>query len=341
MAYGLLALVLATRAWEALLLPLVVSNWESGEPLRQVAAGLLVVAVGAPVLTALIVLVRRLVTPAGDWLTWLSGRAAERRHAEALGVLRQVPLWAGLPPGRLLEVARAMRAEDVQTGFEVVRQGEAGELFYLIARGVFEVVIDGQPRVRLGRGEYFGERALLHRAPRAATVVATEPGRLFVLEQSAFDALLSSDLAVRSRLEGALVYRQDVAEMPLFRDLSPTELDVLLARLAPLSVGPGEVVIRQGDSGERFYVVRSGGVDVERDGVVLAHLGAGEAFGEIALLLDVPRTATVTATETTVLLTLEAQDCRDLLAGYLGRAGELEQLSHLRLRTHKRLDEVV
>ena len=84
-----------------------------------------------------------------------------------------------------------------------------------------------------------------------------------------------------------------------------------------------------------------GGADVERDGVVLAHLGPGEAFGEIALLLDVPRTATVTATEPTELLTLEAHDFRDLLAGYLGRAGELEQLSHLRLRTHKRLDEVV
>ena len=97
MAYGLLALVLATRAWEALLLPLVVSNWESGEPLRQVASGLLVVAVGAPVLTAVIVIVRRLVTPAGDWLIWLSGRAAERRHSEALGALREVPLWAGLP----------------------------------------------------------------------------------------------------------------------------------------------------------------------------------------------------------------------------------------------------
>jgi CRP-like cAMP-binding protein len=88
-------------------------------------------------------------------------------------------------------------------------------------------------------------------------------------------------------------------------------------------------------------VVRSGSVPVERDGERLARLGAGEAFGEIALLLDVPRTATISALEPTRLLALEAHDFRDLLAGYLGRAGELERLSHLRLRTHRRLDEVV
>ena len=129
--------------------------------------------------------------------------------------------------------------------------------------------------------------------------------------------------------------------MALFRDLSPGELDVLLSRFVPLSLAAGEVAIRQGEVGERFYVVRSGQVQVERDGQVLARLGSGEAFGEIALLLDVPRTATVIAEEPTELLALDATDFRDVLAHYLGRAGELERLSHLRLLSHKRLDEVV
>ena len=129
--------------------------------------------------------------------------------------------------------------------------------------------------------------------------------------------------------------------MALFRDLSPGELDILLSRFVPLSLAAGEVGIRQGEVGERFYVVRSGQVQVERDGQVLAQLGPGEAFGEIALLLDVPRTATVIAVEPTELLALDAADFRDVLARYLGRAGELERLSHLRLLSHKRLDEVV
>ncbi|HEY0581927.1 MAG TPA: cyclic nucleotide-binding domain-containing protein [Chloroflexota bacterium] len=341
LGYGVLAIVLAVRAWQALLVPLIETSWASGEPLRQAGAVVMAGAVLLVVGGVLVGLVRRLTRRAGAWFGWLGGRAAARRHREALAALRAVPLWPELPPARLLELARAMRSEDVARGDEVVRQGEVGDCFYLIARGAFEVTVDGQPQSRLGRGDYFGERALLHRAPRAATVVAQAAGRVFVLERAAFEAFLASDLAVRARLETALGYRDAVAEMPLFRDLSSAELDLLLARLVPLSVEPGEVVLRQGESGERFYVVRSGMVEVERDGEVLARLGAGEAFGEIALLLDVPRTATVRAVERIELLALDAHDFRDLLAGYLGRAGELERLSHLRLRTHKRLDEVV
>jgi CRP-like cAMP-binding protein len=171
--------------------------------------------------------------------------------------------------------------------------------------------------------------------------VAIEPSRVFVLDRGSFDQLLATDLAVRTRLETALAFREDVADMQLFRDLSPGELDVLLMRLVPLSAAAGEAVIRQGDLGERFYVVRSGRVEVSRNGEVLAYLEKGDAFGEIALLLNMPRTATVAAVEPTELLALEANDFRDLLAGYLGRGADLERLSHLRLRTHKRLDEVV
>jgi CRP-like cAMP-binding protein len=341
LAYGILALVVAIRAWQALLVPLIASSWQSGEVLHQLGAVLLVIAIGVPLLLSMVVFMRRLLRPAGDWLARLGGRAAELRHREALAALRAVPLWAELPSARLLEVARAMQAQDVRRGTEVVRQGEQGDRFYVVVRGAFEVVVDGQPQVRLGRGDYFGERALLQRVPRAASVLATESSRLLALDQSAFDALLASDLAVRSRLVAAVAFRQDVARMELFGDFSPAELDLLLARLVPLEVDAGHTIIRQGDSGERFYIVRSGGVDVQRDGELLAHLGPGEAFGEIALLLDVPRTATVTATQPTQLLALEAHDFRDLLAGYLGRAGELARLSHLRLRSHKRLDEVV
>jgi putative peptide zinc metalloprotease protein len=342
--YGVVAVLLAVRAWQALLLPLVVSSWESGEPFRQLGAVALTAAIGIPLLLTAVAVVRRLLIPAGDWLAWLGGRAAEHRHREALATLRAVPLWAELPAARLLEVARALRAEEFSRGAQVVHQGEAGDRFYLVARGAFEVLVDNRPQVRLGPGDYFGERALLHRTPRAATVIAVEPGRLFVLERDAFDTLLASDLAVRARLETALAYRAEVAEMPLFRDLSSAEMDLLLTRLVPLEAAAGETIIRQGAEGgpaSRFYVVRSGSVAVERDGERLARLGAGEAFGEIALLLDVPRTATISALEPTRLLALEAHDFRDLLAGYLGRAGELERLSHLRLRTHRRLDEVV
>ena len=339
--YGVAAVLLAIHAWQALLVPLVATSLQSGDPIRQVGGVVILAGVGASLLLAGAALVQNALGPAGNWLARLGGRAAEHRHREALAALRAVPLWSEVPAARLLEIARAMRAEDVPPGEEVVRQGEQGHRFYLISYRAFEVQVDRKPQVRLDRGDYFGELALLHRAPRRATVIAMEPGRVFVLEQAAFDTLLASDLAVRARLEQAFAYREQVADTALFRDLSPAEIDLLLSRFVPLTVAAGELIIRQGESGERFYVVRSGRVEVERDGEVLAQLGPGEAFGEIALLLDLPRTATVTAIEPATLLALDAYDFRDLLASYLGRAGELERLSHLRLLSHKRLDEVM
>src|ERR1051326_2157612 len=340
-AYAIFAVVLALRAWQALLLPPIVSNLTSGDLLRQLVGLVILLAIAAVVLLVLSSVASRLVQPVGDSLEWLSGRAAEHRHRQALSVLRAVPPWSELPAARLLELARALRAEDIPAGAVVVRQGEAGDRFYLIARGGFEVRVDDRPEVRLARGDVFGETALLHRAPRPATGVATEPGQVFVLDRADFERLLAGDMAARQRVEAALAYRTEVAAMPLFTDLSPGGLDVLLARLEPRSVCAGAAIIRQGEPGDRFYIIRSGAVRVERDGQQLARLGGGDAFGEIALLLEVPRTATVTALETTALLALDARDFRDVLASYLGRATELERLSHLRLLSHKRLDEVV
>jgi CRP-like cAMP-binding protein len=340
-AYSLLAIGLAVRAWQSLLAPLVITNLTSGDLPRQIFGFLVLLLILVVVVSVVAALVRRVVDPMQSWLAWLSGRAARYRYREALATLREVPLWSELPPGRLLEVARAMRLEHVPTGSEVIRQGDIGDRFYLVARGGFEVRVDEVPQVRLGRADFFGERALLQRAPRAATVVATESAEVLVLERGDFEHLLASDLAARARIDASLAYRDEVAAMPLFRDISPTELDALLAHLEALTFQTGEAVIHQGDRADRFYIVRSGRLTVERDGAVLAHLGPGEAFGEIALLLDVPRTATITASEPTSLLALDAQHFRDVLASYLGRAPELQRLSHLRLRSHKRLDEVV
>jgi MFS family permease len=83
--------------------------------------------------------------------------------------------------------------------------------------------------------------------------------------------------------------------IPIFTPLGPPALEELAARLDPVELEAGVDVFRQGDPGERFYIVDEGEVEVRVDGTVVRRLGPGEYFGEIALLRDVPRTATVTA----------------------------------------------
>jgi MFS family permease len=96
-----------------------------------------------------------------------------------------------------------------------------------------------------------------------------------------------------------------VASVPFFEPLSPTTLEQLATRVRPLSVAAGTMVIREGEGGDVFYLIESGQVDVIRDGKLVATLGAGHYFGEIALLHDVPRTATCVARSDAELYELE------------------------------------
>jgi len=93
--------------------------------------------------------------------------------------------------------------------------------------------------------------------------------------------------------------------VPLLALLPEQTLERLARGLVPVTIEAGEVVIREGDRGDRFYVVESGEIEVTKDGRHVASLGPGDFVGEIALLRDVPRTATVTATAATVLQSLD------------------------------------
>jgi MFS family permease len=92
---------------------------------------------------------------------------------------------------------------------------------------------------------------------------------------------------------------------PIFGPLGVANLERVARNLIPLQAAPGDVIIREGDPGDRFYVIGDGAVEVSRAGEPLAKLGAGDFFGEIALLRNVPRMATVIATEATSLRALE------------------------------------
>jgi len=105
--------------------------------------------------------------------------------------------------------------------------------------------------------------------------------------------------------------------VPVFAPLPPPQLEAVAGRARWITVEAGEVLIREGDRGDRYYVLESGRMRITRGGIEqrIAQ-GPADGFGEIALLRDVPRTATITALEPCVLLALERHDFLEAVTGH-------------------------
>jgi hypothetical protein len=118
---------------------------------------------------------------------------------------------------------------------------------------------------------------------------------------------------------------------PIFAPLPGMTLEHLAGRLVPLRVEPGTTIVREGDRGDRFYLIAEGEVEVSEQGRPLTELGEGDYFGEIALIRDVPRTATVTARTPVVLYALDREDFLAAVTSHEPSAEAAEEVVSARL----------
>lgn len=129
-------------------------------------------------------------------------------------------------------------------------------------------------------------------------------------------------------------YHRDVV-YSVFRDLPPQEVETMGSQLQTIHVKAGEVIVRQGAPAEKFFIIVDGEVEVlrEQDGQqrVLNELTAGQFFGEVAILRDMPRTATVRARTPATLLAMERETFRSLVAQSLGATQDFDRVIQERL----------
>jgi MFS family permease len=155
----------------------------------------------APLLLALLdirgaLIATGLLLPSLAVLTW---RWVARADADAvipereLTLLRGVPMLAPLPMTILEQVAGDLAEVSYADGQAIIREGEAGDRFYILASGRTSVLAGGRVRAPLGPGDSFGEIALLRNVPRTASVFAVGPVRAYALERDAFCAAVSGD----------------------------------------------------------------------------------------------------------------------------------------------------
>eukprot|EP01018_Ginkgo_biloba_P001311 Gb_24658 [translate_table: standard] len=190
-------------------------------------------------------------------------------------------------------------AEEVKYagGDVIIRQGDSGDRFYLLEEGTCEVWIkradDEEPTMvkRYSTGDSFGELALLYDAPRAATVKAISNCVLWAVDRITFRTII-----MNTTMEKRDLYENFLQDVPLLKTLDRYERSAIADVLEAEYFDQGEDIIVEGEPGDRMYFLEDGEAEATSNGKVVMRYKRGEYFGELALLNDQPRAATVTAT---------------------------------------------
>ncbi len=327
--YTFLAAFIAIYFWRKRLAPIVAPLWSVPGLLPKVVSVVVIAAIAIPLgirYVRRLWRMRTVVTKAPQ----LARRAIFTvRMNDRLILLGGLGFLSGMPRASIERLAGAARVRHAATGEVVVRQGERGAEFFVIADGQAEVSIleRGEERAvrKLKPGEFFGERALLERGIRTATVRALTPMRLLVFGERTFWGELAGPIAWRQKVRESLNERELLKRVPLFADVSSRQLDLLAIKLAVVPFRKGTVIVRRGDPGNDFFIVRDGRLAaIGESRQTLSEMGPGEFFGEIALLRETPRTATVVGTVAGSVWRLGRQDFHELLGQYLALEDEFE-----------------
>lgn len=188
-------------------------------------------------------------------------------------------------------------------GIKVIQQGDQGDFFYVVEIGSFDVYVNpagvieagsdglGKKVATIDAGGSFGELALMYNAPRAATVISSDgPCTLWALDRVTFRRILMDSTFQRRRL-----YEDFLEGVPLLSTLTTYERSKIADALETQKYPPGTTIIKEGDIGEAFYLLESGEAEAFKSGTeqpVRAYR-KGDYFGELALLNDAPRAASV------------------------------------------------
>jgi len=243
----------------------------------------------------------------------------------------RMPLLSGLSGDELESFMDSLELREVPAHEYIYRRGEIGDHLYLIGIGSVGLeapVASGKNKVysRLVEGDFFGEHAFMSRAEHHDEAMAETDTNVLMIDRKTFDGWVEKYPAIKSTVEE--FYRKRVlarilAITPVFEGVPPDARLALSEKFQLKSFSSGETVVSEGDAGNTFYLIRSGHVAVSTRGmgakggtIALGKMGEGSFFGEVSLLTDKPRTATVTADGDVELMELTRDDFNKIVSSY-------------------------
>lgn len=190
----------------------------------------------------------------------------------------------------------AMFPVEKKAGETIIEQGEEGDNFYVIDKGIVDVYVNNEFVLTINEGGSFGELALIYGTPRAATVVAKTDVKLWAIDRLSYRRILMGSVMRKRKM-----YDEFLSKVQILADLDKWERANVADALERCDFEPGTHVVEQGQPGDEFFIILEGEANVlqkrsdDAPFDVVGHLTSSDYFGEIALLLDRPRAATVVA----------------------------------------------
>ncbi len=237
--------------------------------------------------------------------------------------LADTPLFSGLCREELNALIDSLTLKSFSAGDVIYEQGGEGECLFLIGTGTVcqqTRLKNGNARIdaRLREGDFFGEHAFMSHYRHSNSAIAETDADILMIDRATFDQWVAKHPRILEVVES--FYRQRVltwilAMTPLFKDV-PDQIRLALAnKFNVRSFARGEAIVREGERGDAFYLIRSGSVavvaskiDAKGGQVELGRLSEGSFFGEISLLSGKPRTATVIADQNVELMELTREN---------------------------------
>jgi len=309
-------------------------------------------------------------------------RGSSRRKTNfwtALDIMKSIHLFADWKPHKIEELVKQLETVEFAQGMDLTVQGQVGDEFYIIVDGVCEVIIDGELKegVECKEGDYVGERALLAKdSIRTATVRAKTDVFVYSVSAKIFKEVIQTSVSWKKRNKGrkavgvkkkkkrrkkkkkssklAALSPEEIkflvgaiSRLEFFSDYTPAQLHNLASQMKKREIPDEEVIIRQGDrNADTFYVVGKGQFDILVDKQKIAEKHSGQCVGEVALMFDQPRNATVVAAGDSVVWELSRDVFREALSSFVKVKNEemqkfLQQVPSFKLMTSREISSLV